>query len=110
MLRTIIGVGVALMASSGSFAQTPDSSLQFDVASIKPAAPPTSPGIRVMMRGGPGSPDPGQITYSNVTLKNVLMNAYGVKGYQISGPAWLDSERYDIVAKIPKDATKEQFK
>src|SRR5450759_2140572 len=67
-------------------------------------------GIRVMMRGGPGSADPGQITYSNVSLKNVLMNAYAVKGYQINGPKWLDSERFDIVAKIPKGATKEEFK
>jgi uncharacterized protein (TIGR03435 family) len=32
-----------------------------------------------------------------------------VKGFQISGPGWLDSERYDIVAKVPRGATKEQF-
>ena len=62
-----------------------------------------------MMRGGPGSPDPGQITYSNVSLKNGSDDAYEVKGYQITGPKWLDSERFDIVAKIPKGATKEQF-
>src|ERR1039458_3016198 len=37
------------------------------------------------------------------------MSAYAVKGYQINGPKWLDSERFDIVAKIPKGATKEQF-
>ena len=62
-----------------------------------------------MMRGGPGSPDPGQITYSNVSLKQVLTNAYGIKSYQISGPKWLDSERFDIVAKIAMGSTKEQF-
>ena len=62
-----------------------------------------------MMRGGPGSPDPGQITYSNVSLKQVLTNAYGIKSYQVSGPKWLDSERFDIVAKIAMGATKEQF-
>src|ERR1017187_586637 len=83
---------------------------QFDVASVKPAAPIAGNTIRVMMRGGPGSSDPGQITYTNVSLKNVLMNAYGVKDFQISGPGWLDSERYDIVAKVPRGATKEQSK
>jgi uncharacterized protein (TIGR03435 family) len=43
-------------------------------------------------------------------LKNVLINAYDVNEYQISGPNWLDGERFDIVAKIPQGATKEQFR
>jgi uncharacterized protein (TIGR03435 family) len=36
------------------------------------------------------------------------MTAYDVKNYQVNGPAWLDSERYDVVAKVPAGATKEQ--
>jgi uncharacterized protein (TIGR03435 family) len=43
-----------------------------------------------------------------MTLKNLIMTAYAVKPYQINGPDWLDSERYDIVAKVPTGATKEQ--
>jgi uncharacterized protein (TIGR03435 family) len=35
------------------------------------------------------------------------MTAYDVKMYQVSGPSWLDTERYDIVAKVPAGATKE---
>ena len=103
MLRAIVSAGLVVFTCCAAFAQT------FEVASVKPAAPITGNRIQVMMRGGPGSPDPGQITYSNVTVKNVLMNAYGVKGFQISGPGWLDSERYDIVAKLPRGATKAQF-
>ncbi len=38
------------------------------------------------------------------------MTAYGVKTYQISGPAWLDTERFDIVAKVPQGATKDDVK
>ncbi len=38
------------------------------------------------------------------------MAAYDVKEYQIpTGPAWLDSERYDILAKVPPGSTKEQL-
>ena len=109
MLRAIVGAGLVVFTSSTALAQTAENSPAFEVASVKPAAPITGNRIQVMMRGGPGSPDPGQITYTNVTLKNVLMNAYGVKGFQISGPSWLDSERYDIVAKLPRGATKAQF-
>jgi uncharacterized protein (TIGR03435 family) len=37
------------------------------------------------------------------------MTAYGVKTYQLHGPAWLNTERYDIVARVPAGATKEQM-
>jgi uncharacterized protein (TIGR03435 family) len=109
MLRAIVSAGLVVFASCAAFAQTAENSPAFEVASVKPAAPMTGNFIRVGMRGGPGSSDPGQITYTNVTVKNVLMNAYGVKGFQISGPGWLDSERYDIVAKLPRGATKAEF-
>jgi uncharacterized protein (TIGR03435 family) len=109
MLRVIMAVGLVVFTSCAALAQSPDGPPAFEVASVKPAAPPTEGRFRIGMSGGPGSADPGQLTYTNVTLKNVLMNAYGVKGYQISGPSWLDSERYDIAAKIPQGTTKEQF-
>jgi len=109
MLRAIMAAGLVVFASCVSWAQTAETSPSFEVASVKPAAPIAGNGIRVMLRGGPGTPDPGQITYTNVTVKNVLTNAYGVKSFQISGPGWLDSERYDIVAKLPRGATKAEF-
>jgi uncharacterized protein (TIGR03435 family) len=109
MRQTILGAGLIVLTSCAAFGQAAEESPTFEVASVKPAPPPTGMGMRVMMRGGPGSADPGQITYSNVSLKGVLTTAYAVKGYQINGPKWLDSERFDIVAKIPKGATKEQF-
>jgi uncharacterized protein (TIGR03435 family) len=77
----------------------------FDAASVKPAAPQS----RFAMRGGPGTSDPGRITYSNVTLKALLTKAYGVERYQIAGPSWLEDARYDIVAKVPPGATRERL-
>ena len=108
MRQAILSAGLIIF-TSWAFGQATGESPTFEAASIKPAAPQTGPGMRVMMRGGPGSPDPGQITYSNVSLKQVLTNAYGIKSYQINGPKWLDSERFDIVAKIAMGSTKEQF-
>ena len=105
----LLALTVCAASAQTTATQAEGASVAFDVASVKPAAPITGGRLMVRMSGGPGSPDPGQITYTNVAMKNLLTTAYNVKGYQISGPAWLDSERYDIAAKIPKGATKEQF-
>jgi len=61
------------------------------------------------MRGGPDSSDPGQITYTNVTLANVLLRAYNIKAYQLSAADWLSTRRYDITARLPPGATPDQF-
>ena len=90
------------MASCGLFGQAAPPA--FEVASVKPAAPQTDGRVMIRMGG-----DAGQVDYTNVSLKQVLAKAYDVKSYQITGPSWLDSERYDIVAKVPDGVAKEQI-
>lgn len=88
-----------------------EAKLEFEVASIKPSALPGRGPIRFGPQGGPGGGDPGRVTYTFSTIRDLMVNAYGVKRYQISGgPNWLNSERFDIVAKVPAGATKEQVK
>lgn len=41
-------------------------------------------------------------------MKVLLERAYEMKDYQISGPAWMDTEKYEIAAKFPAAAVKEQ--
>jgi uncharacterized protein (TIGR03435 family) len=45
-------------------------------------------------------------------MKAILLTAFDAKNYQITGPAaltsWLDTERYDIAAKVPPGTTQEQ--
>lgn len=104
-MRTACLVTISIL--SAPFISAQPASAEFEVASVKPmpqSAPYFSPS------GGPGTSDPGQIAWSGVPLKQLLMAAYDVKRYQVSGPAWLDSERYMIVAKVPEGATKEQVK
>src|SRR5580658_7705186 len=98
---------IALAAATATFAAA--QTLSFEVASVKPSPPSPDGAIRVMVRGGPGTSDPGQITYRGRSLKDLISSAYGVKSFQVSGPGWLDTERYDIAAKIPEGTTKEQF-
>jgi len=78
----------------------------FETASVKRAV--AGDRVRTSMRGGPGSADPGQITFTSVTLMNVLLRAYDVKSFQAVGPDWLNSERYDVLAKVPEGTSKEQ--
>ncbi|HEV3201975.1 MAG TPA: TIGR03435 family protein, partial [Bryobacteraceae bacterium] len=53
--------------------------------------------------------DPSRISYTNIPLRRVLLAAYEVSNYQILGPDWLNSLRFDITAKVSTGVTKEQF-
>jgi uncharacterized protein (TIGR03435 family) len=80
----------------------------FEVASVKSVDPASNARLRPSMRGGPETSDAERIIFTNVTLMSLLLRAYGVKPYQVMGPEWLTGLRYDITAKLPPGATKEQ--
>jgi uncharacterized protein (TIGR03435 family) len=50
------------------------------------------------------STNTGSLNYTNVTLKDVIGQAYKIPESQISGPDWLNTDRFDIAAKIPAGA------
>jgi uncharacterized protein (TIGR03435 family) len=83
----------------------------FEVASVRPASKSEAQdrGAGLRSTGFKASSTPGVVTYRNSALIPVLQRAYDVKSYQISGPEWLKSERYDIVAKIPEGAHPQQI-
>jgi uncharacterized protein (TIGR03435 family) len=81
--------------TSGVFCQS------FEVASVKPSKLTTG---RVTIAN-----DPGRISYTNIMLRRVLLTAYDLKPYQLIGPEWLDTLRFDIEAKFPEGATNEQI-
>src|SRR5689334_22901101 len=103
-LFTILTVLIALAC----YGQTPNPSLTFEVASVKPAAPQEMGRMMVGMRGGPGSNDPGRIQYTNNSLADLVTIAYGIQRYQLNAPAWMSSERFDVTAKIPEGTNREQ--
>ncbi len=69
----------------------------FEVASIKPnTAPPPTGTWTSPIATLPG----GRFTATNVTLVDVIVQAYRTRRIQMQGgPGWIDSERFDIVAK-----------
>src|ERR1039458_6380226 len=83
----------------------------FEVASVKPSPPPGP--NRTMgrsVRGGPGSTDPGAITFTNIDLFSLVTLAYGINAYQLAGPDWLPAARFDITAKLPPATNREQYR
>jgi uncharacterized protein (TIGR03435 family) len=100
---------IVIAALGGAAAQTPDTSLQFEVASIKASPPPDPRGFRMSFRGGPGTDDPGLFTCENWGLSGLITLAYDIQDYQLSGPEWMGTTRFMVSAKIPPGTTKEQF-
>jgi uncharacterized protein (TIGR03435 family) len=75
--------------------------LEFDVASVKTNK---SGPMMSMMR-----PVPSEFRMTNVPLRILIMQAYRLSNYQMVGaPSWIDSERFDIVAKPPAGSTPDQ--
>lgn len=95
-----------ILLASACFAQQPE----FEVATIKPSPPQPMGRMFMGTRGGPGTDDPGRFTCTNCSLTVLLTAAYDVQRFQISGPPTLESERFEVVAKVPGGATKEQFR
>jgi uncharacterized protein (TIGR03435 family) len=94
----------------GAFAQT-DPSLRFEVATVRRVEVPNNgSGVPVFFpTNGIGTSDPTHYAYHGAWLVNLIADAFGVRGEDISGPGWPTKDRYDIVANIPEGATKEQF-
>lgn len=65
----------------------------FESASVKPSASDAGPTHIALPPGG-------RVDIANMTLKEMIVNAYDVQPFQVTGgPAWLDAVHYDVSAK-----------
>lgn len=82
--RTLIAL--ACLTAAVACAQT------FEVASVKPSAP-GGTGLNINL-------DEGRFTARNVPLQFLITFAYDVRSHEVTGgPAWINSDRWDITAK-----------
>jgi uncharacterized protein (TIGR03435 family) len=96
--RNLFLLTAVLAAASLAFAQapTPTPTPTYDVASIKPNKSGSQSSGTHTDRGG--------LTATNVTLRALIRNAYGLQDFQIAGgPGWVDSDRFDIIAKAERE-------
>ena len=89
-----------ILLSSALFAQPParPAFQEFEVATVKPA-PPDLPGRYIRMQTA------HQLEARNHTVRTLIAAAYNVSPRAISGgPAWAESDPYQILAKTPGEA------
>lgn len=99
--RLLVPIAFAALASAQQ--QTPK--VSFEAATIKPSLAPSF--------GGANSPPaiqetPEGVSYNGQSLRSLIAIASQVRKFQIEGPAWLDTERFDVVGNLPAGARQEQ--
>ena len=52
---------------------------------------------------------PANVQMTNVTLRSIITMAYRLKDYQVEGPEWMRSARFDVVAKAPVGTPESQL-
>jgi len=50
------------------------------------------------------------LTATNLSLRSMILMAYQMKDYQVEGPDWLATERYDLAARFPETTFQEPKK
>jgi bla regulator protein BlaR1 len=98
MGRTVASASLPLLTVAWMFGQSSKPPLTFEVASIKRSAQYDG---RTLIQVQPA----GGLRTSGATLRYLVTLAYGVRPFQISGGlGWIDSDRFDIVAKPERGA------
>jgi uncharacterized protein (TIGR03435 family) len=98
----------AFLVASAFFAASAQNKLEFEVASVKPAPPPSGDAYQEGFRAGRSSRgmviEGRRVTIIDNSLKDLVRIAWQVKKYQVSGESWMDAQRFEITATLPANA------
>jgi uncharacterized protein (TIGR03435 family) len=93
MKRVLTGVCLALLLSGPLNGQTPATPTSFELADVHVTAPGTASG---------GTYLPGRIEVHGATLLELISQAWQIDpDMVVGGPAWLNTNKYDVIAKTP---------
>ncbi len=95
-------MGLAGLTAAVLFAQNPRP--EFEVATIRPTGDVTqgqvAAGVRI---------DGAQVHWAALTLRDYIGAAYRVRVYQVTGPDWVSTERFNIAATLPAGSKQDQI-
>src|SRR5580704_2623721 len=121
MTRTFAPVSLLLLLSGVGFAQTPPSQAPlsqsgatlptFDLADVHRSTRPLTQAIRVLGAQPPVLRTSGRYELYSATMVDLIRTAYNVDADKVlSGPSWLESDRFDVIAKAPSGTSPEAAK
>lgn len=102
-MRTLVSsAAIAWLAAHTVAAQTP--SPAFEVVSVKS----NGSGQAAMRLTAP--PGTGRFDATNVSARILILNAHGLRDFQLAGaPAWTESERFDVAGRTAAPATRDEI-
>jgi uncharacterized protein (TIGR03435 family) len=107
MGRALTGVGFVVLLSCAVSGQSPQTTPAFDVADVHVRAHSTNPAPAMtggVLRGG-------RYDLRNATMLDLISTAYGVDADTVlGGPNWLETDRFDLVAKAPQSTSPDAIK
>jgi hypothetical protein len=113
LLVVIAAVSAAIASTvfdvtdAGAQTRSPAPLPTFEVASVKSSS--GTGGQTTAERARGWGDVTGRVNLEGVQLTDVLLRAYGLQPYQLSGPAWLDTDPFEILAVVPAGMPKQQI-
>jgi len=93
--RSVLVIAAAVIAGTTVLGQQQQTASlpSFEVASVKPNKTVEQ---AVGLVGG----QPGGVTFKNLVLRDLIRRSYRLQEFQVlGGPSWIDSERFDVLAR-----------
>ena len=100
-MRSLLAVALVLLLSALVVnGQTPNNSAKFEIADVHASVP----GLFPEMAGG--ILRDGRYEIRSASMVDLIKTAYGVTNEKVfGGPAWVENDRYDVIAKAPDGTT-----
>jgi uncharacterized protein (TIGR03435 family) len=105
MMRAFAGISFLALLSGAAFGQSAETPPVFEIADVHASAHST----RTYMTGGVLRG--GRYDLRNATMVDLIATAYGVESDKVlGGPIWLETDRFDVIAKAPAATSPETVK
>src|SRR5436190_18977418 len=101
MVRVFAGISFAAFLSVAGLGNPREAPPAFDIADVHASARSTNPNMAGgVLRGG-------RYELRRATMVDLIRTAYGVDADSvIGGPGWLESDRFDVIARAPATTSK----